>query len=165
MVGNDICLGIQTASKHWRNSNVTLLEKLVNLEKDIFNAPFHCFGIHDDCADYFCSKETESEATELVSMLKSDGIFNEILNLCQTYFASVVPSLLMNYNNNKAESFNNLVAKYTGIDVKVRTHVVMTMENIHAKFVFSKANENSYFVRICSFYFYFDHVKQTRRYQ
>lgn len=114
ILGNDICLGVQTAAKHWRNSNVTLLEKLVNLERDVLNAPLHCFGVHDDCADYFCSKESEPEAVELVSMLKSDGIFYEILNLCQTYFASSVPSLLLNYNNNYAESFNNLVAKYIG---------------------------------------------------
>lgn len=94
---------------------MTVLEKLVNLEKDVLNAPMHCFGIHDDCEQYFCSKTTEPEARENVELLKSSGIFYEILNLCHTYFASSVPSLLLNYNNNAAESFNNLIAKYTGI--------------------------------------------------
>ncbi|KAG4076831.1 hypothetical protein HA402_004433 [Bradysia odoriphaga] len=113
-IANDICMGIQTASKHWRESDVNLLEKLVNLEKDVSNAPFHYYGIHDECEDYYCSKTTEPEAREIVDMLKTEGIFNEILNICQTYFGSSVPSLLLNYNNNAAESFNNLIAKYTG---------------------------------------------------
>lgn len=108
-------MGIQTAAKHWRNSNVTLLEKLQNLEKDVLNAPMHYFGIHDECEEYYCSKSTEPEARENIDMLKSDGIFYEILNICQTYFGSSVPSLMLNYNNNAAESFNNLIAKYTGI--------------------------------------------------
>lgn len=107
-------MGVQTAAKHWRSSSVTVLEKLVNLEKDVLNAPMHYFGIHDDCESYFCSKETEPEARDHVASLKADGIFDEILNLCESYFASSVPSLLLNYNNNMAESFNNLIAKYTG---------------------------------------------------
>lgn len=115
MIGNDICLGVQAAASHWRAANVTVLEKLVNLEKDVLNAPMHYFGIHDECSEYYCTKDTDPEARDIVTMLKSDGIFDEILNLCQTYFASSVPSLLLNYNNNAAESFNNLIAKYTGI--------------------------------------------------
>lgn len=107
-------MGIQTASKHWRESGEPLLEKLINLEKDVFNAPFHYYGIHDGCRDYYCSKTTEPEAREIVDMLKDESIFNEILNICQTYFGCTVPSLLLNYNNNAAESFNNLIAKYTG---------------------------------------------------
>lgn len=94
---------------------MTLLEKLVNLEKDVFNAPMHYFGIHDECNEYYCSKTTQQADLETVAALKSDGIFYEILNVCQTYFGSTVASLLLNYNNNAAESFNNLIAKYTGI--------------------------------------------------
>lgn len=116
-VANDICLGVQTAAKHWRESSVTTLEKLVNLEKDVLNAPMHCFGIHHDCNPYYCTKKTEPEAEKIVTFLKDEGIFSEILSLCTHYFASSVPSMLLNYNNNMAESFNNLVAKYTGANV------------------------------------------------
>lgn len=113
-IANDIYLGVQTASKHWRSSNVSTLEKLINLEKDVLNSPMHYFEIHTDCEEYYCSRETDTKAEKVLAMLKNDGIFNEILNLCTSYFGSSVPSLLLNYNNNRAESSNNLIAKYTG---------------------------------------------------
>lgn len=90
----------------------------------MLNAPMHCFGIHHDCDPYFCTKETKPEAEDIVAMLKDDGVFSEILSLCTHYFASSVPSMLLNYNNNMAESFNNLVAKYTGTNVIVCLNVL-----------------------------------------
>lgn len=107
-------MGVQSAAAHFRSSDISTVEKLQNLEKDVLNAPMHYFGIHDDCDKYYCNKETEQEARDVVTMLKIDGIFNDILNLCSSYFASSVASLLLNYNNNMAESFNNIIAKYIG---------------------------------------------------
>lgn len=114
LIGNEICKGVQTAAKHWRNSNVDVVEKLTNLEKDIFNAPYHYFGKHDDCEDYFCTKATTTEAEKNIALLKKEGKWEQIMNLCQRYFASIIPSLLLNHNTNAAESFNNLVCKYIG---------------------------------------------------
>lgn len=112
----DICKGIQTSAKHWRNSNVDLVEKLANLEKDIFNAPLHCFGVHHGCQDYFCKKETTLEAETNIEILKKEGKWDKLLTLVQRYFATSVQSLLLNYNNNPCESFNSLVAKLIGDD-------------------------------------------------
>lgn len=102
------------AAAHWRESNVGLVEKLTGLEKDCLNAPLHYFGVHDDCDEYFCNKITTQESIDVVNLLKSDGLFHEIMNLCQDYFCSNVKSLVANHTNNWAEEFNNLAAKYLG---------------------------------------------------
>lgn len=102
------------AATHWRDSNFEMIEKLKNLEKDCLNAPLHYFGIHDGCDKYFCNKTTKSESIDIVNLLKSDGLFHEIMNLCQDYFCSNVKSLLADHTNNWVEEFNNLVAKYLG---------------------------------------------------
>lgn len=84
------------------------------MEKDIINAPYHCFGVHTKCSDYFCKKATDQAAVATVNWLKDDGIFYEIVNLCQKYFANNAMTLLEGYTTNAAEGFNNLVAKYLG---------------------------------------------------
>lgn len=112
--GNDICKGVKTAAKHWRESDLSITEKLRNLETDIMNAPAHYFGVHTHCRSYFCSKTTSTAALNNFALLKDDGLYYEVLNLCQVYFASNSKSLLENRTNNAAEEFNNIVAKYLG---------------------------------------------------
>lgn len=112
--GNDMSKGIKAASKHWRESTVSEGEKIKNLEEDIMNAPSHYFGVHDKCKPYFCKRNNDEGAAERLKLLKDDGIFYEVLNLCQHYFAGNVKSLLENFTNNPAEEFNNVVAKYVG---------------------------------------------------
>lgn len=46
--------------------------------------------------------------------MKSEGLFHEILNCVNIYFASNVRSLIEDCNNNWAEEFNNIIAKYLG---------------------------------------------------
>jgi len=46
--------------------------------------------------------------------MQEDGLYYEVLNLCQSYFAFHAKSLIMNYTNNPAEEFNNIVAKFLG---------------------------------------------------
>lgn len=46
--------------------------------------------------------------------MKEDGLYYEVLNLCQSYFAFHAKSLILNYTNNPAEEFNNIVAKFLG---------------------------------------------------
>lgn len=72
------------------------LEKLENLEKDCLNAPYHYFGQHDNCDEYFCKKTTTKESQSTIDLLKSGGILHQILNLCNIYFASNVRSLIEN---------------------------------------------------------------------
>lgn len=47
------------------------------------------------------------------------GIFHEILNYCNIYFASNVRSLIEDQTTNAAEEFNNVVAKYLGKKVNI----------------------------------------------
>lgn len=112
--GNDICKGVRCAAKHWRESEVSLTEKISNLEKDIMNAPAHYFGVHTHCKSYFCTKTSSRAAIDNLHLLQANGLYYEVLNLCQVYFAGNVMSLLENQTNNAAEEFNNLVAKYLG---------------------------------------------------
>lgn len=105
--GNDITKGVKVAAKHWREADLSLTEKIKNLEYDIMNAPNHYM-------DYFCKKTTSPAAVENLELLKADGLYYEILNLCQVYFAGNAKSLLENYTTNAAEEFNNVVAKYLG---------------------------------------------------
>ncbi len=112
--GVDIVKGIKVAAKYWRESNVELIDKITKLEEDVFNAPSHYFGVHDKCRSYFCKKKTEQGAIDNMNLMKQDGIYYEIMNLIQTYFAGNAKSLLEGNSNNQAEQFNNVVAKYLG---------------------------------------------------
>lgn len=97
---------------------MSLLEKLENLEKDCLNAPYHYFGCHENCDPYFCEKTTNDESESTIDLLKSGGIFHQILNYCNIYFASNVRSLIENCTNNAAEELNNVIAKYLGTSEK-----------------------------------------------
>ncbi|KAJ6639805.1 hypothetical protein Bhyg_12552 [Pseudolycoriella hygida] len=112
--GQQISIGVRNAAKYWKGKDLTTEEKCVNLVRDCMNAPLHCFGVHDNCDKYFCTKETTQQARDLVVQLKSYGLFLAILNNCQYYFANKATSLLAGYDNNMPENFNSLVAKYTG---------------------------------------------------
>lgn len=82
---NDICKGIKSAAAHWNKSDLTLSEKLRNLENDAINAPAHYFGVHTDCGNYFCSKTTSPSALDNLDLLKEDGLYYELLNLSQVF--------------------------------------------------------------------------------
>lgn len=91
-----ITRGIRSAIKHCADeTNGMEVEELRN---DIRNAPFHVFGLHDDCRSYFCShKKNPSETPEaldeenpcenlkpsdeinVIHDLKKHGIWNKIL--------------------------------------------------------------------------------------
>lgn len=58
--------GIRTASKHWRNSELSNPDKIKNLEEDVMNAPAHYFGVHDSCKTYFCTKTTDQGARDVL---------------------------------------------------------------------------------------------------
>lgn len=112
--GNDICKGVKSAAKYWRESTASFSKKINGLEQDIMNAPSHYFGVHTKCKSYFCNKTTNPESIKNLKLLKEDGLFYEVMNLCQVYFAGNAKSLLENHTNNPAEEFNNIVAKYLG---------------------------------------------------
>lgn len=157
--GNDICKGVKAAANHYRNQNLSLRKKMAYLEDDIMNSPLHYYGVHTKCKPYFCSKQTTDAALKNLQLLKEDGLWYEILNLVQVYFASNSKSLLENFTNNPAEEFNNIVAKYLGgkrINYslarsyvgRVSSAVVQTNSEGHAgtefrKFVFGDGQKSS----------------------
>lgn len=102
------------AAIHWNGQNLTDEEKCLKLEQDCMNAPLHVFGVHDHCAEYFCKKTTKPEARDRLKILKDTGLYLEVMNLCQFYYANRAKSLLARYENNIAESYNSLIAKYLG---------------------------------------------------
>lgn len=109
-----MCKGIRSAAQHWRESDVDITEKFSNLERDIMNAFLHCLGIHDNCAEYFCEKQTNPEALNKLKILKETGLYYEVLDLCQSYFGNNVKSLIAGLCTNKTEGFNSLIAKSIG---------------------------------------------------
>lgn len=113
-VGRNICKGIRLAAKHWRQADIESSQKYSNLEKDIMNAFLHYIGIHENCAEYFCSKTTNAEVLETVKVLKETGVYYEVLDLIQKYFGNNVKSLVAGLCTNKTEGFNSLIAKGLG---------------------------------------------------
>ena len=105
------CKGIQSAAKFWRESDVGEIRKIVSLEQDVLNAPFHYSGNHDKCAAFFCKKHTGSPANDLVDLMKADGLWMEIMNQMQFYFGNHAKSLIANCTTNVAEQFNSIIAK------------------------------------------------------
>ena len=76
---------MRIASKHWREANLSEVEKLENLERDCLNAPYHYFGCHDNCLQYFCNKSTTPKSGEVIGLLKAEGLFDDVLNLCNIF--------------------------------------------------------------------------------
>lgn len=109
-----MCKGIRLAAKHWKESNLDPVEKYTNLEKDIMNALPHYLGHHNNCANYFCKKTTNPEAQKTITILKESGMWYEVMDLCQSYFANNAKSLIAGFCTNKTEGFNSLIAKSLG---------------------------------------------------
>lgn len=89
-------------------------QKLQNLRKDLVNSASHVFGEHKKCSDigYFCSGPKEGE-TNYVPALRECGMYQQIMRHI-SYLADNSRSLLLNLNNNTAEHFNAIVAKFIG---------------------------------------------------
>ncbi len=126
-----MCTGIRSAAKHWREADVDLIEKYSNLELDIMNAFLHCLGIHDNCAKYFCQKETDPNAIIKLTVLKETNVYYELVDLCQKYFGSNVKSLIAGLCTNKTEGFNSLIAKSIGKKLFEFLYKLLTSLNQH----------------------------------
>lgn len=84
-----------------------------NLRNDILNCASHVFGSHQKCADYFCKRKTDSTEVNYVPELKESGIWTDIQQHL-SYLANNSESLILNLNNNYAEQFNSIIAKFVG---------------------------------------------------
>lgn len=79
----EIIKGIRSARMHWFKTDLPHSTKVENLRNDIYNAPYHVFGSHNNCVDYFCKKKGSDEENLVVKM-ESDGTWNQVLNALST---------------------------------------------------------------------------------
>lgn len=108
----EIIKGIRSARMHWFKTDIPHSTQVENLRNDIYNAPFHVFGSHKNCADYFCKKKSSDEENLVVKM-ESDGTWNQVMNALSRSRLNA-KCILAYENTNIVEQFNSLVAKYCG---------------------------------------------------
>lgn len=109
---------VNGAVKHINAKDKTFEEKVLELKKDLLNAPHHVFGNHASCKPYYCTKLTENEASEenLVPVMKSKEsgfIFLAIVKILSR-LVNNAKSLMHCVNSNIAEIFNCVIAKFIG---------------------------------------------------
>lgn len=92
--------------------NINTTEKIQLLKSNIMNGPYHVFGYHEHCAQYFCIGLKDSE-NNLVPEMEKSGLWNDIL-AARNLLAYYSSSLIFNVNNNCVENYNSVVAKYVG---------------------------------------------------
>lgn len=137
---------VTNAANYRRGQNCGLQEKIRLLRNDINNIPNHIFGNHENCDDYFCNKKKSNEP-DLTTQLELEGLMMELRNI-MTNCGLNAESLLLGKQNNIAECFNNVVAKFVGgkrvnfgltCSYSIRTAGAVVQFNTRA--VFSKINE------------------------
>nr|XP_033323545.1 uncharacterized protein LOC117218921 [Megalopta genalis]XP_033323546.1 uncharacterized protein LOC117218921 [Megalopta genalis]XP_033323547.1 uncharacterized protein LOC117218921 [Megalopta genalis] len=108
-------IAVVKATKYRLKENVPLDQKMNNLRKDLMNIPSHVFGEHKECRElgYFCDRAINGDKDNLVPHLTKIGTYSRIQEIFQPLLAHA-ESLLYNGNNNIAESFNSVIAKFTG---------------------------------------------------
>ncbi|XP_076545135.1 uncharacterized protein LOC143305429 isoform X2 [Osmia lignaria lignaria] len=106
---------IVKAAEYRYSQQVTTAEKIKNLYADIHNVPSHVFGEHADCSklQYFCDGTSKKDEKNIVPELMKMGVYEHIREILRPLLAHA-ESLLYNSNNNVVESFNGIIAKYTG---------------------------------------------------
>lgn len=73
--------GARSAIKHCADLGSTDIEGLRN---DIRNVPYHVFGVHTDCRDYFCKYKNEiNDAPSIISDLEKCGVWGKIMVLME----------------------------------------------------------------------------------
>lgn len=71
-----ITKGARSAIKHCADSGS---EDIEGLRCDIRNVPYHVFGMHSACRDYFCKYKNESdEIPSIISDLQKCGVWDKI---------------------------------------------------------------------------------------
>ncbi|CAI6367305.1 unnamed protein product [Macrosiphum euphorbiae] len=101
------------AVKYRKQQNYISYEDSVKmLKKDIVNSPNHVFGDHENCSDYFCTRKDLGEENYVPDM-KRVGLWDDIgsIRSALTYHTE---SLMFNLNNNAAENYNSILAKFVG---------------------------------------------------
>ncbi|KAI5630711.1 yqaJ-like viral recombinase domain-containing protein [Phthorimaea operculella] len=101
---------VRSSVRHWESQSLTESDKIIKIQKDILNSPKHIFGSHKDCEAYYCTEERKKEE-DITTKVKALMLKLE-KNVRQLAIHS--RSLLKNFNTNRAEQFNSVVAKTVG---------------------------------------------------
>ncbi|XP_062557727.1 uncharacterized protein LOC134222581 [Armigeres subalbatus] len=105
-----ITRGIRSAIKHCADE--TNGEDVEGLRHDIRNAPFHAFGVHDDCRSYFCkNKQDVTESQNIVLEFQSHGIWDKI-TLAVEKSAAKAEFFSENRTSNLVENLYCRLSKY-----------------------------------------------------
>ncbi|XP_076656376.1 uncharacterized protein LOC143361021 [Halictus rubicundus] len=109
------CCGCNNWIPHAKSFICWSEEQDCNLQKDLTNIPSHVFGEHKECRrlGYFCDRIANNDEENMVPHLMEIGIYYKIQDIFRPLIAHA-ESLLYNSNNNSVESFNSIIAKYTG---------------------------------------------------
>ena len=106
-----IRMAVTMAIRHRQNeTSKSGAEKIKGLRDDILNIPFHVFGNHEKCDSYFCSGKEEKN---YIPLLNSCGLLSRLMELMNS-LGDHSRSLLHNANNNAAEEYNSIIAKFVG---------------------------------------------------
>ncbi|KAL4101106.1 hypothetical protein QTP88_021126 [Uroleucon formosanum] len=113
---------VTEAIKYRQRQLETILyeDNLLKLKKDIINGPSHVFGDHSDCSQYFCEGPKIDEKN-YVENFKRLGIWEYITKI-KNMLIYHTESLMYNYNNNTAESYNSILAKFLRCNVTVTAY-------------------------------------------
>lgn len=102
---------IPKAANYRSNQNeLSDIQKLQELKKDILNSPHHIFGNHSQCSDYFCDKSNHEEENLVPELMKA-GLFGALQKLVNI-LADHARSLLRNLNSNVVEQFFSIISKF-----------------------------------------------------
>ncbi|KAJ8893025.1 hypothetical protein PR048_005606 [Dryococelus australis] len=91
--------------KGFKNSIGDNVEDLI---KDLNNDPYHVFGEHSDCRNYFFSKENTNSSIE---PLKTSKMFDQVESLVNRLVVKA-PILIEDKTSNKGKFYRSLLAKY-----------------------------------------------------
>lgn len=104
-------VGIKSAINYHRKNISEINKNVKQLTKDIRNCPYHTFGRHSNCAQYFCTRDQSD--VEYVSEMEECGLMDDIISAGNRLVQNS-HSLLLNMTNNAAETYNSIVAKFVG---------------------------------------------------
>lgn len=107
---NRLRVAVKAAVRYRKAQNLPFNVTIKMLRDDIHNSPKHVFGDHSNCANYYCPPEKKHEPNNVPHV---PALMAKMMTHTMA-LANHARSLLYNLNNNRAEQFNAIVAKYVG---------------------------------------------------
>ena len=106
---------VEKAAELRRKEQIPQHCKAMELQKDILNIPSHVFGEHKRCEarGHICKENGNKTIQNYVPSLKLYGLYPKIESAI-IYLSGYSDSLLLNFTNNPAESFNSIICKEIG---------------------------------------------------